>query len=134
MIPFRVLAEDKSGKESILQSIYSVNKESGKKSIFVLQKLFIDIPDTELDIDFKKMIAHRICTKHNSTILASYRMERARFVKHGSYVLNRIEFSKSGLGVVQYQIDDKILTTFDAMVYAMNDYLVRNKLVIKRIL
>lgn len=71
MSPYRVLVMDQKGTLGILSSMHSVNKKTKETKIFILEKTSLN--STGFDVS---EVAHMISTKKNSTILASYRMEK----------------------------------------------------------
>ena len=80
MSPYRVLVMDQKGTLGILSSMHSVNKKTKETKIFILEKTSLN--STGFDVS---EVAHMISTKKNSTILASYRMEKnedGRTYKH----------------------------------------------------
>lgn len=74
MTPYRVLAEDDSGNQTILVAMLSKDRTTGQRRIFIVQKPLstLIVPSYE----DKRRLAHALTTRGNSFIETRYLMRK----------------------------------------------------------
>lgn len=91
MKPYRVLIKpsaqtSNSSECTVMTAMLSVN-DKGQRSIYITQRSSEILGQLVMDSvreDIAKMIAHEVCTKKNSTILATYKLRSCTTEDQGS--------------------------------------------------
>jgi len=121
MSPYRLLVTDAETreKEFIFSAMLSVDKKTGSRDIFIVQKLFMNFGD-DVEGFSRAAIAHSQTTKKNSAIVGRYRIVKNDDGRR--YTVSRIEQVNPRFSV-ENTISDKEYTQETCLVAAMNDYL-----------
>ncbi len=133
MKPVRVRVASKSGREYILSSMISKDKNTGVYWIYVMDRHMPTtssgqgtLPIEEVRQITNKELAHKVINKWNSTILDAYVLERE---EHGRrYVMSRHIFGSRENPITK--ITGIEPTQEDCVRLAMNDYCNRNFLTV----
>lgn len=138
MSPFRIIGCDKDGNKFILSAMLSTNKESGAKSVYIIQKVYVPELADQFGMsayEFEKEISYSMSTRRNSSIISTYRVSRA---DHRAYSLSRVKPVTNVMSKVGIELTDTITnrskTLFDCQKTAMEDYCSRNGLDIIQIM
>lgn len=130
MSPFRVVAKDDNGTYYILASMLSVNKKTGQRNVYIVEKIVLGGIIGEDGWDFES-IAYRQCTRKNSAIVGRYRITLNDDLIR--YTLSRVT-RKSGLLDFVDPIKEDCRTQGNCLTVAMDDFIANNNLVISRLL
>ena len=124
MSPYRVAVEDKDGKVKVFASMLSVNKNTGNREIYIVEKLVASLTDI---VELTSNIAYRMTTKNNSQIVDSYIVNRTADLRN--YELSRIT-GRIGDIFRSRTISEKERTLMSCMIRAMNNFLVEQDLTV----
>lgn len=124
MSPYRVAVEDKDGKVKVFASMLSVNKNTGNREIYIVEKLVASLTDI---VEPTSNIAYRMTTKNNSQIVDSYIVNRTADLRN--YELSRIT-GRIGDIFRSRTISEKERTLMSCMIRAMNNFLVEQDLTV----
>ena len=124
MSPYRVAVEDKDCKVKVFASMLSVNKNTGNREIYIVEKLVASL--TEI-VEPTSNIADRMTTKNNSQIVDSYIVNRTADLRN--YELSRIT-GRIGDIFRSRTISEKERTLMSCMIRAMNNFLVEQDLTV----
>ena len=118
MSPYRVLVEIGNNSDTkVLSSMLSIDKLTGEKMIYIVDKLINDVKDDEYISP--KLIAHTQSGKRNSDIVCTYKL-----VKEGyhTYSVMRAYFSSESHQAVWMNTSIKEFTQSDCLKSAMLHY------------
>lgn len=124
MSPYRVAVEDKDGKVKVFASMLSVNKNTGNREIYIVEKLVASLTDI---VEPTSNLAYRMTTKNNSQIVDSYIVNRTADLRN--YELSRIT-GRIGDIFRSRTISEKERTLMSCMIKAMNNFLVEQDLTV----
>lgn len=124
MSPYRVAVEGKDGKVKVFASMLSVNKNTGNREIYIVEKLVASLTDI---VEPTSNIAYRMTTKNNSQIVDSYIVNRTADLRN--YELSRIT-GRIGDIFRSRTISEKERTLMSCMIRAMNNFLVEQDLTV----